>query len=433
MLYLSKMAVVKIVVVKTTPLNTLKYISNPEKTNEGQLVEGINCFKNYDKANIKMEFIREKYGKNDKNKLLHVIHSYSNKEEKLTAELTHEISMEWYREMFSDRAITLAATHIKTENEKSFHTHFCVNSIDMSGDRIRLDKAWIKRAKEKSNEICKRHGLEHSILEFKNTVPNKNWYEWDCTNKGTSWKETIRNDIDVCIAKVDSVEELFNKLKEQGYALKKGRYISYKHPNQIKFVRDKTLGYYYTLEQLEKRIERSKEVQFIKFRNKKSSWVDADIYKYKHDKGTIGNIFEIAMKIVNTKLDIESKKDNKQYYSNNFKSVKSLEKLEKALSLVEKYSIEKPEEVIKTINDCENDLEKLYSWKSKAERKVNELKKIEHMLTQVDKVNDAIKKADETINHKTVTIENMQSILEQLDSIQKETAKEKDNKIDKDR
>ena len=421
------MAVVKIVSVKTTPANTLKYISNPLKTNSGDLVEGINCFKDYKKADMKMEYTRKKYGKDDKNKSLHVIHSYSNKEENLTPELAHKVSMEWYKEMFSDKAITLAATHIKTKNEKSLHTHFCVNSIDLDGNRIRLDKAWIRAAKEKSNEICKKYGLENSILEFKNVVPNKSWYEWDCTNKGISYKEFIRNDIDNLIDKVDSVEELFDALKKQGYLLKQGKYVSYKHPKQIRYVRDKTLGYYYTIEQLKKRIERSKEIEFIKFRDKKSDWIDSDIYKYKYAKGTLGNIFEIAIKIIKTKYGIGNEVDNRRYYRSNFKVSKSLEKLENALNLIDKYKVEKPEQVIGIINQCENDIEKINAWKSKADRKLLELKKLENMLDEIGKINKAKEKADNALIDKTTKMNDMKAILEELDGIVRERNKNKEN------
>lgn len=427
------MAVVKIVPVKTTPGNTLKYISNPNKTNSGNLVEGINCFKDYKKADMKMEYTRRKYGKDNRNKLLHVIHSYSNKEEKLTPELAHKVSLEWYKEMFSDRAITLAATHIKTKDEKSLHTHFCVNSIDVDGNRIRLDKAWIRKAKEKSNEICKKYGLENSILEFKNIVPSKSWYEWDCTNKGTSYKELIRKDIDALIDKVDSIEELFDELRKQGYLLKQGKYVSYKHPKQVRFVRDKTLGYYYTIEQLKKRIERSKDIEFIKFRDKKSNWIDSDIYKYRYAKGTIGNIFEIAIKIIKTKYDLGNEVDNRRYYRSNFKAVKSLEKLENALNLVDKYKVEKPEQVIRVINECENDIEKLYAWKTKAEKKLMELRKLENMLEEVGKVDTAIKKADDNISDRKYKINDMKAILEELDRLKKERDKEKNKDKDKDR
>lgn len=424
------MAVVKIVPVKTTPINTLKYISNPVKTNGLELVEGINCFKDYKKADMKMEYTRQKYGKDNKNKLLHVIHSYSNKEKELTPELAHKISLEWYKEMFSDRAITLAATHTKSKSEKSLHTHFCINSIDLDGNRIRLDKAWIRAAKEKSNEICKKYGLENSILEFKNIVPNKSWYEWDCTNKGISYKELIRNDIDNIIDKVDSVEELFEALKKQGYLLKQGKYVSYKHPKQVRYVRDKTLGYYYTIEQLKKRIERSKEIEFIKFRDKKSNWVDSDIYKYRHSKGTIGNIFEIAIKIIKTKYDIGNEVDNRRYYKSNFKAVKSLEKLENALNLVDKYKVEKPEQVIRIINECENDIKKLNAWKSKAEKKLLEIKKLENMLNEIEKINKAKEKADNTIRDRNIKVNDMKSILAELDAISKERNKNKENNKD---
>ena len=420
------MAVVKIVNVKTTPLKTLKYVSNPTKTNSGQLIDSFNCFKDYKKADMKMEFIRKKYQKDEKTKLLHVVHRFSNKEKELTAEKAHEISKEWYTEMFSDRAVTLVATHNKSNFEKSLHTHFCINAIDLDGNRIRLDKEWIRRAKEKSNEICKKYGLENSIIEFKGINPSKSWYEWDCTNKGISWKTKIRDDIDNLIDSVDTVDELFERLKQQGYQLKRGKYVSFKHPEQVRFVRDKTLGFYYTIEQLQKRIDRSKEIEFIKFKDKKSGWIDSDIYKYKHAKGSIGNIFEIAIKIIEAKLNMEVKDRYKKVYINNFKTTQSLEKLENALALVDKYKVESPEDAVKIINKCEDDLVKLDSWKSKAERRLLEIKEIESQLEEVSKINKAMEKAELTIKSRIRTKDDMQSILDELDDIRRENEKKRE-------
>ena len=55
------MALVKIIAIKSTPKNTIKYIENTEKTLNGDLVTGINTLSNPDIAAVKMQRYRERY------------------------------------------------------------------------------------------------------------------------------------------------------------------------------------------------------------------------------------------------------------------------------------------------------------------------------------------------------------------------------------
>lgn len=72
--------------------------------------------------------------------------------------------------------------------------------------------------------------------------------------KGTSWKEQIRQEIDKLIPSVNSLDELLQVLEERGYEVKRGKYISIKAPGQQRFVRTKTLGEEYTEDSLNTRI-----------------------------------------------------------------------------------------------------------------------------------------------------------------------------------
>ena len=118
-----------------------------------------------------MKYYRDRYQVNNKVKTFHIVHSFSNKEE-LTPEQAHEISLEWFKKMFPNTAIAIAATHTDTN---TLHTHFLVNNVTLDGIKIRTDKEWIKRSIEISNEICKAHGLKYSIIENKKMIPNKSW------------------------------------------------------------------------------------------------------------------------------------------------------------------------------------------------------------------------------------------------------------------
>ncbi len=69
-----------------------------------------------------------------------------------------------------------------------------------------------------------------------------------------SIREQIALDIDRLVYTSTSFDELLDKLKERGYEVKQGKYVSVKHPSAERFVRLKTLGEAYVLKNLEKRI-----------------------------------------------------------------------------------------------------------------------------------------------------------------------------------
>ena len=69
-----------------------------------------------------------------------------------------------------------------------------------------------------------------------------------------SVRNSIRLDIDRLVYCSESLDDLFNKLKERGYAIKQGKYIAVKPQNAERFVRLMTLGEEYVLKSLEQRI-----------------------------------------------------------------------------------------------------------------------------------------------------------------------------------
>lgn len=67
-------------------------------------------------------------------------------------------------------------------------------------------------------------------------------------------REQIALDIDCLIYSSVAVEDLLNRLQSLGYEIKRGKYISVKHPNAKRFVRLNTLGDDYCCGRLEQRI-----------------------------------------------------------------------------------------------------------------------------------------------------------------------------------
>ncbi len=72
-----------------------------------------------------------------------------------------------------------------------------------------------------------------------------------------SIREHIKLDIDRLVYSANSFEDLLARLKERGYEIKQGKYISVKAPSAERFVRLKTLGEEYLPKNLERRITES--------------------------------------------------------------------------------------------------------------------------------------------------------------------------------
>ena len=248
------MAMVKIHGVKTTPEKTVRYVANPEKTMDKYLIDGINCTRNEDTVIAKMKCYRKWYqsDRTHKNLSFHVIHAFSSKEN-ISAEKAHEISMEWFRNNFPSDVLAIAATHNNTD---SLHTHFVVNNVSLNGKGLSFDKTWQRRAIENSNELCKRYNLIHSITNIdKPSELKMNWWEYQQTNKGNSWKEALRRLIDKLIKVVKSIKELFSQLRSKGYEVnetEKG--VTIKPKDVERTINIKTLGRFYTVDKLEERI-----------------------------------------------------------------------------------------------------------------------------------------------------------------------------------
>ena len=246
------MAIIKVKGIKDNPIKNLKYIVDPVKTNQGMLVEGVNTFSNYKKANTDMLNCRLHYGIKKKNQLFHVVISFNGKD-KLDPVTAHEISKKFASKVFPKNSMYVMATHTNTQN---LHTHFSVNSCTKEGISFSLDRVWHRKAVEVSNRLCAECGLVNSITKQKPCRKRvRGHYEWDNIRNGTSYKEEIRNKIDSIIPVVNSKEELFSLLNAEGISFKEGKHcMMLKHPQAKRYMNFYALGNGYALQTLERYI-----------------------------------------------------------------------------------------------------------------------------------------------------------------------------------
>ena len=238
----------------------MKYILNPDKTEELLYTASINCMTDAESAYLQMQLVYDQFARDRFNshpplegkcsvKAIHVIQSFS-PDDNVTPELAHKIAKAFVRKNFGEDAQAVIATHV---DKSHLHSHIIINAYSLSGKRYYANRQTLRQARQNSDGVCKAFGLE---INPKLTGKGKsiNYGEWLHRKNGDSWKQQIRDEIDNLIPNVTSLDELLQSLEERGYEVKRGKYISIRAPGQERFVRTKTLGEEYTEDCLNDRI-----------------------------------------------------------------------------------------------------------------------------------------------------------------------------------
>lgn len=257
------MPYIKVISVRNSVAGCLKYIANPDKT-EGQFyLSSLNCSENTSVAEQEFCLTYQHYSHknfyapasdNGKSpvKAFHIIQSF--KAGECTAETAHKIGLEWVQSVFGRNFQAVICTHTDREH---IHNHICLCPYDLGGIKFNSNKKSLELIRRISDEICRNYG----ICEMEKLTSDKTYIhvgvcygEWKHKKFGTSWKEIIRRKIDYLIRNSADLNDLLFQLEQQGYVVKRRKYISVKAPKQQRFVRLKTLGANYSEGNISRRI-----------------------------------------------------------------------------------------------------------------------------------------------------------------------------------
>lgn len=265
------MPIIKHISVHSTPLSNIEYILNGDKNDEMKFATGLNCTPNpqsaYDEFRRTFEYYaKERFFKSDLNlqetikdennkfkekvRIHHYVQSFDPKEN-VTPDEAHKIGIEWAKKTFGENTQVIISTHL---DKGHIHNHFAVCPYSLDGKRWIDNLKTLKLARKISDEIALQHGLH--IIEnpkHKNTIK---YIEWITKQNGTSWKNQLAGEIDKLILcdNVQSISDLADKLKDQGYTIRSGKYLSIKTPKQKYAIRSYRLGDGYSIEDLKYRI-----------------------------------------------------------------------------------------------------------------------------------------------------------------------------------
>ena len=239
------MAITKTHPIKSTLKAAIDYICDPTKTDGKLLVSAYGC--TAETADIEFGWTRRHAIDKGYNLGRHLIQAFSPGE--VSPEKAHEIGMQLANEILGGKYEFVLTTHV---DKGHIHNHLIFNAVSFVDHKhYHSNKRSYHFIRRTSDRLCQEHGL--SVI-----VPGqdkgKSYIEHTAAKAGTSYKARLKAAIDRLIPACKDLEDLLSRLQQEGYEIKRGKYISCRASDQERFTRLKTLGIDYTEEAISSRI-----------------------------------------------------------------------------------------------------------------------------------------------------------------------------------
>ena len=239
------MAVTKTHPIKSTLKAAIDYICNPAKTDGSLLISSYGC--SAETADIEFAWTRQHAIDKGENLGRHLIQAFAPGE--VTPEEAHQIGLELAKEILGGKYEFVLTTHI---DRGHIHNHVIWNAVSFADHKhYHSNKRSYYEIRRTSDRLCKEHGL--SVI-VPGQEKGKSYVEHQAVRNGTSYKAKLKAVIDRLLPACANLEDLLHRLREEGYEVRRGKYISCRASNQERFTRLKTLGIDYTEEALAARI-----------------------------------------------------------------------------------------------------------------------------------------------------------------------------------
>ena len=222
------------------------YVQNPDKTEQGELVSCYEC----SPLTVDEEFMLSKRqyelstGRSQKSDIIAYQIRQSFKPGEITAEEANKVGYELAMRFTKGKYAFIVATHTDRHH---IHNHVIFNSTASDGSKKFRDFFFSALAVQRlSDLICLEHQL--SVIEIK---PYRERQKRTLYPPKESNRDRLCDIIDSILAeKPKDYEDFLQKLEQQGYEVKRGKYTSVKGARQKRFIRFRTLGAGYNEEEL---------------------------------------------------------------------------------------------------------------------------------------------------------------------------------------
>ena len=231
--------------------NRTDYIENPDKTEQGQFVSSYAC--SALTADEEFMLTKRQYdlvnGRRQKSDVIAYQIRQSFRPGEITAEEANKVGYELAMRFTKGKHAFVVATHTDRQH---IHNHVIFNSTALDGTRKFRDFLLSGLAVQRlSDLICLEHQL--SVIEIK---PYRERQKRTLYPPRESNRDRLCGIIDTILAeKPEDYEAFLQKLEQQGYEVKRGKYTAVKGARQKRFIRFRTLGAGYSEDEIKAVLE----------------------------------------------------------------------------------------------------------------------------------------------------------------------------------
>ena len=235
-------------------INNILYICDREKTDGGLWIGG-NA--GQETATIISTMLRNKkvWNKQDGTQGFHYVISFS-PDCQVSEQTASDFADDFVQELLGGEFYYVTAVH---NDRHHMHVHITFDSVAMT-DGMKYHspkKDWERRIQPITDRLCRKYHLP--VLEYEEEKKGVDYGEWRHRNQdepqtGWTWFDVIRDDLEEGLSWAHSLEELIRFLKDEGYEVRNGKYLSVRPPGRERAVRTGRLGEGYSKEDLIRRI-----------------------------------------------------------------------------------------------------------------------------------------------------------------------------------
>ncbi len=226
------MAITKIYAKRARLDKLIRYVINPEKTDEMTLVSGVGC--EVRTAYAEMMHTKELFHQMDGVQGYHIIQSFL--PEEIDGETAHELGQQFAEEYLKDYQVVIA-THV---DKHHIHNHLVLNSVsDKTGKKYHSSpESYFKQIRVISDRLCREYGLSVVVNPARRSL---SYMEWKLQQNGIlTLRELFDQDVEECLSQAMDLGSFYALMEDHGYTVRHhGSYPSfipdgYSHPYRIK-------------------------------------------------------------------------------------------------------------------------------------------------------------------------------------------------------
>lgn len=362
---------------------SLDYVMNPEKTQNGRLIGGMNC--QPDTAFRQMMDTKKAFGKVDKRQGYHLIISF--KEGEVSTDTAYEITEKFVQEYLGKEYEAVYCIH---DNTAHIHSHIIFNSVSfVDGRKYRYEKGdWERDIQPITNRLCEEYGLSTIDIGSERDEEHVHYEEYNEYRDGRFiWGKMIARDLDACILQAGTFEEFLELIQDKGYEIKQGKHLAVRPTGMGRYRRCKTLGEDYTEERIRQRIVEEDLSFYQSNKEFKPEIVKCYVRRYKRARLTglqkryYAKLYRIG-------------KLKKRPYSQVWKykdDIRKMEKLQQQYLFLVRHDVHSMEELASTLVNLTDKRKEASAEKSKVYRAKQRCKNLFDIAEQMDLLEGAEK------------------------------------------